>query len=422
MLTKYIECYKSEEARRKKLFEMYCAKHNILSRIKEDAAAPCNKVVSPFANYITNTNVGYFVGEPVSYKSDDTQLLDAVAQCFKYNDEQSENIELAKDASICGVAYELLYIDTDGNTRFKRLDPITCFPIYDDTIEEEMLYFVRYYVNEDIETGNTTTYVEVYSRYDFKLYEATIGAMKLIEERQHNFNIVPISIYKNNEEEMGDFETVVTLIDAYDNLMSNAIDDSDIFSDAYMVITGAQGSTEEDIAELRKGKVILLDNDSAVSYLTKDESTNNREEIKNTLTDSIHKFSGVPNMADANFAANASGVAMKYKLYALETLTAKKESAFKKGIQRRIELICNIITLMGTDADFRAIDIIFTRNIPSNLSEMADTVNKLTDLLSKETRAAMLPLDIDWDAEKERLTAEAEEGYDDYTELLDTEN
>jgi len=107
---------------------------------------------------------GYFVGEPITYTSQDEELMGEVSAIFNYNDEAVENSSLAKDASIYGSAYEQIYIDADGNVRFQKLDAISAIPIYDDTIEADLLYFIRYYADEDILTGDTTEYVEVFSR------------------------------------------------------------------------------------------------------------------------------------------------------------------------------------------------------------------------------------------------------------------
>ena len=62
--------------------------------------------------------------------------------------------------------------------------------------------------------------------------------MKLIEEQAHNFNDVPIIIYQNNEEELGDFENVVSLIDEYDKLISDAANNQDYFSGLLPSIEG----------------------------------------------------------------------------------------------------------------------------------------------------------------------------------------
>jgi len=116
-------------------------------------------------------------------------------------------------------------------------------------------------------------------------------------------------------------------------------------------------------------------------------------------------------MTDEDFASNASGVAMKYKLMGLENATSKKEAYFKKGLQRRLELIANMLNIMGSAYDYRAINITFTRNIPSNMVEMADVINKVGHLYSEETQMELMPFDIDIDAEKKRKDEEKEAGY-----------
>ena len=41
--------------------------------------------------------------------------------------------------------------------------------------------------------------------------------------------------------------------------------------------------------------------------------------------------------------------------------------------------------LLGSAFDWRAIDIIFKRNIPTDLSGLADIINKLSNVVSTET-------------------------------------
>ena len=57
---------------------------------------------------------------------------------------------------------------------------------------------------------------------------------------------------------------------------------------------------------------------------------------KNRLNQDIHKFSMIPDMQDKEFSGNSSGVALGYKLLALEQLAAQKEMYFKKAINQKI--------------------------------------------------------------------------------------
>jgi SPP1 family phage portal protein len=113
-------------------------------------------------------------------------------------------------------------------------------------------------------------------------------------------------------------------------------------------------------------------------------------------------------MSDTAFGGNASGVAIKYKTLPMENVVAIKERKFKRGLQRRIELIFNIVALKGTAFDWRAIDIAFTRNLPTNDTEVADMVYKLSGKVSQETLLAQVPFVEDVGAEITRLKDEHE--------------
>lgn len=408
MIQRYIQQNESNVRRLQKLRDYYLNKTAILNRTISDASKPNNKIVNPYAAYITDTFTGYFLGEPVSYSClENSEFFQRIQNLYDYNDEAAENAELGKDASIYGVAYELMYLDENADIRFRKIDAINAIPIYDNTLEEDLLYFIRYYDDTDIVSGATTTYIEVYSREWIRYYVDKNG-MKLTEERPHSFKAVPINIYENNSEEIGDFEGVISLIDAYDKITSDSINDIEYFADCYLALYGMEGTEAEDIAAMKELRVLLMSSDAKAEWLTKEVNDTYVENLKNRLDAQIHKFSRCPALTDENFAANASGVAMKYKLMGLETATSKKERAFKKALQRRLELICNIYSVMGQDYDYRELQIIFTRNIPANLVEMADVVSKIGNLLSEETQISMLPIDTNAEQEKQRKQQEEE--------------
>ena len=93
----------------------------IKNRQYTDTNKPSNRLYSGYPSYITDNFVGYILGQPVTYKSDNEALLETLNLSFLYNDEIDNNTTLAQEQSICGYAYELLYIDEDGNARFKRV-------------------------------------------------------------------------------------------------------------------------------------------------------------------------------------------------------------------------------------------------------------------------------------------------------------
>lgn len=407
VLRKILDMNLSEEARRQKLSNYYLGKQQIATRVMGDYTKPNNKLAHSYGNYITDTIVGYFVGQPISYNSKDetdTDTLEVLKEIFTYNDEQSENVELAKESSKIGVAYELHYVDNDGNPRFKAVDAIRAIPVYDNTLNEELIYFIRYY-NDDLMDSTART-VEVYSAFDVSYYTFNGSELKFITSEPHAYNMVPVSIFYNNTEQLGDYELVISLIDAYDKLGSDAVNDFETFADAYLKLSGLDATEPEDIAAMKEQRVLILPEGADAQWLIKQVNDTYFQNTTRNIDADIHKFSKVPNLMDQAFGSNLSGIAIKYKLMGLENKVAIKESWFRKGLQRRIELIGQILSLFGTDFDYLGVDIVFKRNIPANEAEAVEMVNKLVGIISEETAISQLPFIEDAKAELERKNAQ----------------
>jgi SPP1 family phage portal protein len=85
-----------------------------------------------------------------------------------------------------------------------------------------------------------------------------------------------------------------------------------------------------------------------------------------------------------------------------------KERHFKLGLQRRLEIICNALSVLGSDYNYLDADITFHRSLPENMQEIADYISKVGHLLSTETQISMLGLDIDAQAEIEKKQQETD--------------
>lgn len=409
LLVKMLTKSQADRARYKKLEDYYLGKNIILKRVMADSNKPNNKIADPFASYITDTLCGYFVGEPITYNSLDEEALDALNQTLIYNDTADVDMELARTVSIYGRAYELHYIDADGANRFSLVKPIDMDIVRDDSLENDILYAIRKVPQYDILTDKTTYKIELYNAETVKVYNTneTMSTLSFVSEEPHYYGMVPVVEYINNEQKLGDFEQVISLIDAYDKLESDSLNDFESFTDAYLVLTGLTADSE-DIATMRENRVLLLDEDSSAEWLVKSTNDANIQNIKDRIQSDIHKFAKVPDLSDESFSGNTSGIAIKYKLYGTETLISTKERKFMKGLQRRIELIFNILALKGMVFDWRSIEINFTRNLPANVNEIADIVQKLSGAVSRETLLAQVPFITDVNAEMERLEQDRE--------------
>jgi len=359
------------------------------------------------------------MGKPVAYGVDESEgseaYIEQLNEIFEYNDEQDHNSELAKEQSIKGIGYELLFLDEEGSVRLALLPRQSVIYVESDDLKGDPVMAVRIYSIEEIGGAETTTsrhYYEVYTENEIILYEMRTGdntkSLYEISRQPHFFDGVPVVAYPNNAQLMGDFEGVKTLIDAYNIAQSDTANDFEYFTDAYLKLTGAQ-LDDKQIATMRENRVIVMpEKDCDAAFLIKDINDTAIENFKNRLRRDIHALSKTPNLTDEQFAGQLSGVAIAYKLWGMEQIAAIKERKFKRGLQRRIELITNIINLKGKSYDWRDINVIFSRNMPQNLVEIVEMVTKLKDTVSEETLLAQIPFVEDVQEEIVRLEAERE--------------
>ena len=116
------------------------------------------------------------------------------------------------------------------------------------------------------------------------------------------------------------------------------------------------------------------------------------------------------------FAGNVSGESMKYKLMGLENIVSVKEAKFKKGLMRRIELLCNFLNIATNDLMlYTDIQPVFTRNKPKNETELASMVKNLYGILSDETLISILPFIENSKEEIEKRDLEKENTLDNYS-------
>ena len=76
VIRRIIENHRSSVLPRLQNLENYYKANNaIKNRYMKDKSKPNNKIANAYASYITDTLVGYFIGEPISYTSNDDTLL-----------------------------------------------------------------------------------------------------------------------------------------------------------------------------------------------------------------------------------------------------------------------------------------------------------------------------------------------------------
>lgn len=385
----------------KKRYEMlenyYLGKHSICSREKGDSLKN-NKVMINHAKYITDINIGYLLGNPIDYqvgKDEQGNLLydiQPILDAYKRQTINDLDSEIAKDVSIFGKQYEYVYANEKAEPRSCESDNKNTIIVYDDTVEHNKLFGLIY---RPIYKGEDLKYYEIIYVDDKikRTYKSSSKSLSQVgKDEQHAFGKVPIIEYKNNPEFMGDFETVISLIDAYNLLQSDRVNDKEQLVDAILCMYGMD--FDDDQAEMLKTSRMLanIPADGKVEYLIKTLQEGDVDILRQNIENDIHKISMVPNMSDENFANNSSGVAIRYKLLAFEQNIKNKERYMEKGLMERFELYNNFLTAKSqmSEIPIEEVDAIFKRNLPSNDFETSQMINNLADLVDAETLISQL--------------------------------
>ena len=374
----------------------------ILNKSYSDPTKPCSKTVINYCKNIVDSYCGYLATPGyISYYSKDN--IDQIMNILRYNDYQAEDSDFLLDALVYGTAAELMYLDTEGQTRFRLINPTQCFGIYDDSLTGDLMYFVRMYKANEWDDSDLY-YVDVYSDYNVRHYTMSgmSGYLTFKSEEPHYFSQCPANIFTLPDEK-SIFDCIMSQQDSVNELLSSEIDDYSAFCDAYLCITGADAESD-DIEIMKENRVVILPDNSMASWLTKNANDAQVENMLKRIHDSIYRIAQCPDFSSETFVGGvSSGVAIRYRLTGMENRAGIIEGRMKKALQRRIEIICGIASLKLGEEVFRDIQINFKRNIPEDTAATVDMITKLKGTVSDKTLITQLDFVNDADMEMEAL-------------------
>ena len=380
----------------------YDGQQAIMQKAYADESKPCNKTVINYCRNIADSYCGYLATPSyISYQSQND--IEDIMEILRYNDYQTQDANLLLDALIYGVGAELMFMDNEGQTRFRLINPTTCFGVYDDSLTGDLMYFVRMYKLSDWDNSDTYI-VDVYNDYSIKHYTMSgkSGQLTFTDEEPHYFGQCPANILVMPDEK-SIFDCILSLQDSVNELVSAEIDDYSAFCDAYLVLQGVDADTD-DIAAMKANRVLLIPDGATAQYLTKSASDAQVENVLKRLHESIYRIAQCPDFSSESFVGGvSSGIAIRYRLTGMETKAGKLEAEMKKALQRRVEIICGIASLKLGEEVFRDIHIDFKRNIPEDITSTINMVNSLKGSVSDATLLSQLPFVDDVNAELEAL-------------------
>ena len=364
---------------------------------------PNNLLRAPFPRYITEVHTGYFLGIPPALAYGEAAAGERYAALSRDLDLPHLYFDLGRDLSICGAGFALVWAERSG-VRVCRCDPCDCFAIRSGDAGAPLLAAVRLLAGGKGETRGVLYTAERLIPFVWDGTGVTLGTAE-----ENLLHTIPLLSFYNNCQGMGDFEMVTGLVDAYNVLLSGALDDMQSVANAFLALYGMQGTTQKDIDNANRTRILSLSEGGRAEFVVKNLNHEALGQLETNLRRSILQLSMTPDLCDEHFAGNSSGVALQYKLWGIEQVRAAKERTYTDGLRGLLAVLTAGEQLMGRNIDLTGGMATFYKNLPQDNSALAETLLSLSPVLSAQTILENLPWVTDVQEELRRKAAESDQ-------------
>ncbi|NFD31025.1 phage portal protein [Clostridium botulinum] len=385
LLKKAYEEYKNNKITYDKMYQYYKGNTDAMANYKMVTERSNNKTPVNYIKKFIKEEVSYSVGNDVTYisKSGNENIVNDIDY---YLDHWSEGHDsnLAKNMLIYSLAYELYYVDKEGQFCSKVIPPTQGYAAIDDF--GNISFFMHTYKLK----FDDKTYIDVYT--DKEILHFNDKFEKINKPTKHIFGTVPVALCQISEEGKDDtlFKDLKGLQDAYETNLSDISNEISDFRNAYMVLTGVQ-IDEKDIPKMKElGVIQIKTKDGKAAWLIKNINDTFIQNTLNTLEDKMYQLSSHINHNE-KMQSNLSSLALRARLIALEEKCKLNQKAIADCIKTRLKfLFIYLKVIKNKNYDFRDIKSKFTPNIPQDDLMTAQVISQLGDKLSTETGLSLL--------------------------------
>lgn len=403
VLARLIEEHQKTLSRYTKLDNYFFNDESIVEKQRLLKDSLNNIIIANYPRYITVMNSGCFMSSEINYNVNEGININPVLDVYKQQTILKTDKSNVRKESKYGKCFELTYCNKDTEIKSKSISPKNAFIVKANDLEEKELFGVYYFETDGIYT--------IYAFTDKYISHGTCKGLGLQgyipKKEQHYFGEVPLIEVRNNEEAMGDYEAVISLINAYNIITSNDVDNIEEFVDAILLLFGAELDNDK-IKLLRETKGLNLPEGAKAEYLTKVLDEVGINSALDRLRKDIHKFSFTPDMGDENFAGNSSGVALDYKLLPFVISLKDKEAFYKEALKKRFRLYNNFLNIEQNMpiVPVEEIEIKMTLTFPKNDLEIAQMISYLSGNVTNQTLISNLSFIEDANEEDELVKKE----------------
>lgn len=371
------------------LYDYYKGDQPILDREKDFNDNILNKIVENHANEIVSFKTGYFLSAPIQYidsgENEVTEDLNKVNAWLSLESKEDRDLQIAEWFSICGTAFgmclpkEERLDETDSPFELYTLDPRNTMVVYSSKLGHKPMMGVTWYELADEEKI-------VYNVYTNNAFFEIMDD-KVISTSSHIMGIVPVIEYPANNARMGDFEIVIGLLDAINNVQSDRADGVEQFIQAILCLENMQldADSEADfMTRLKEVGGMFIPEGGKAYYLQQQLNQGDTQTLKDDLYRAVLYICGIPSRNEGDGSTSDTGAAVLLRNgYALAEARAKNtEICFKKSERKFLNMILLIANTMGgTNLGLTQVDIRFPRR---NYTNDSSKVTNLVTMLSND--------------------------------------
>lgn len=422
-----------------------------------------NDVVVALEYYISIIASGYFGGKEPQYKvkkvnetqknilkkifnkifgekNNPDEFQTIIDYITKYNDNGSFFYDCVKDYVNTGACYGLVYENNDNEQVYAHTSSLNTIAIWNYEVPAKKIGLLRAWF-ENTESGRIETHLEIITENYKKQYVDGKDKKEIRQNAEYEFKEVENSkkeIYwkdlpcfaVENPDGLAFFENVITLIKKHEQIIKNNANIFQYNDNAKLKITGYEPRNDSLIEAVDEKGEIKLDNTGEpimipnpkrqkedevilgakvfytpdksgdIGWVIKDINDTASENHKKTCLDMALMISGVPNVTDQGFTNADNSSALEKKFFPLEQVLQQADHLFKAELLRMWRMITDRINIKKSKQyDFRDIEVILTRNLPTDTESVVNAWLKLRGLLSDKTVIDHLPYDLDSEAE-----------------------
>lgn len=377
ILKKALSIHERNKADIEYLYNFYKGDQPVLSREKRIRPEINNKIVENRAHEIITFKVGYLMGEPVQYVSRGQDDVSAeIEQLNNYTFVESKSTcdkELAEWFSICGTAYRVVLpaVDNDTESPFEMdvPDPRSVFVVRHSGFKKKVVMGVIEVTQDESSP--------IYSIYTHNRY-FEIRDDKIIKSSFHILGRVPIIEYPANNARLGEFEIVLPLLNAINDIDSNRLDGLAQFIQALLVFKGVDVE-DDNYGKLRRDGGIAVPAEGDVKYLVQELNQTQIQTLKDDLYESVLTICGMPNRNGGSSTSDTgSAVIMRDGWSSAEARAKASEEMFKKSDKEFLSVALRIMeVLKNIVLKLSSIDIRFTRRNYENIQGKSQVLNTM---------------------------------------------